>query len=244
MSEIPEARPASTVILLRDTARGIETLMLRRNKALAFAGGLWVFPGGSIDAEDIAAADGEPEGAARVAAAREAQEEAAVAVDPERMELLSHWTTPVEEPKRFATWIFAAPVAAGQEVMIDGSEIHDARWQVIDDVLDEHRAGEMAMLPPTFTSLVTLSGYESVDALLAGVSRLPVPEVLPKMIARDRGFLVLYRGDAGYEDGDPSVKGARHRTEMSGQGWLYRYESVSDYPPIVPLDRLAVLNHG
>ena len=31
-------RPASTVVLLRDSAAGPETLLLRRNKALAFAG--------------------------------------------------------------------------------------------------------------------------------------------------------------------------------------------------------------
>ena len=32
----------------------------------------------------------------------------------------SHWTTPVVEPKRFETWIYAAPLA-GADVAIDGS---------------------------------------------------------------------------------------------------------------------------
>ena len=36
--EIP-VRPASTVVLLRDGDSGLETLMLKRNKALIFAGG-------------------------------------------------------------------------------------------------------------------------------------------------------------------------------------------------------------
>ena len=44
--------PAATVVLLRDTSDGIETLLLRRNTAVEFAGGLWVFPGGRIDPED------------------------------------------------------------------------------------------------------------------------------------------------------------------------------------------------
>ena len=42
---------AATVILLRDTGRGPETLMLRRNSKIAF-GGMWVFPGGRVDPAD------------------------------------------------------------------------------------------------------------------------------------------------------------------------------------------------
>ena len=75
MSEVKPLRPASTVVLLRDTEGGLETLMLKRNKALMFAGGLWVFPGGAIDQADIDAGQGDPDAAARIAAAREAQEE-------------------------------------------------------------------------------------------------------------------------------------------------------------------------
>ena len=45
----PDAIPAATVVLLRDGADGVETLMLRRDVNLAFAGGAWVFPGGRLD---------------------------------------------------------------------------------------------------------------------------------------------------------------------------------------------------
>ena len=48
---------AATVILLRDGADGLETLMLRRNSKLAFVGGMWVFPGGRVDAQDAAGVD-------------------------------------------------------------------------------------------------------------------------------------------------------------------------------------------
>ena len=68
MSESVEARPASTVVLLRDTPTGLETLLLKRNKALLFAGGAWVFPGGALDAQDLAAARGDVHLAARIAA--------------------------------------------------------------------------------------------------------------------------------------------------------------------------------
>ncbi len=47
-------RPAATVLLLRDTAGGIEVLMTRRSTTASFAPGAYVFPGGGVDALDSA----------------------------------------------------------------------------------------------------------------------------------------------------------------------------------------------
>jgi 8-oxo-dGTP pyrophosphatase MutT (NUDIX family) len=52
-----EPRPASTVILLRDTASGPEVYLLRRQRTMAFAAGMTVFPGGRVDAADASIAD-------------------------------------------------------------------------------------------------------------------------------------------------------------------------------------------
>ncbi|MCU1594262.1 MAG: hydrolase [Frankiales bacterium] len=49
------ARHASTVVLLRDSPEGPEAYLLRRVKGMAFAGGMHVFPGGSVDPEDATA---------------------------------------------------------------------------------------------------------------------------------------------------------------------------------------------
>ena len=49
------ARPAATVLLLRDSPAGIEVLMTRRSATASFAPGVYVFPGGGIDAQDHAA---------------------------------------------------------------------------------------------------------------------------------------------------------------------------------------------
>jgi glyoxylase-like metal-dependent hydrolase (beta-lactamase superfamily II)/8-oxo-dGTP pyrophosphatase MutT (NUDIX family) len=53
-SEAPRLvpRPAATLILLRDSPAGPEVLMLQRTKSAVFLGGAYVFPGGSLDAED------------------------------------------------------------------------------------------------------------------------------------------------------------------------------------------------
>lgn len=51
--QIPEARPAATVVLLRNTEAGLSTYLMRRTSTMAFAAGMHVFPGGRIDAADF-----------------------------------------------------------------------------------------------------------------------------------------------------------------------------------------------
>ncbi len=51
---VAEPRPAATVVLLRDSERGPEALLLRRPRRSRFAPDAWVFPGGVVDAEDRA----------------------------------------------------------------------------------------------------------------------------------------------------------------------------------------------
>ena len=52
----PPIRLACTVVLLRDGADGVETLLLRRTPAAVFMGGYYVFPGGALVDEDHDAA--------------------------------------------------------------------------------------------------------------------------------------------------------------------------------------------
>ena len=80
--EASPAIPAATVILLRDTNSGIQTLMLHRTSKVHF-GGMWVFPGGRIDPEDYGDHPGDVDRAALQAAARETMEEANLSIAPE-----------------------------------------------------------------------------------------------------------------------------------------------------------------
>jgi 8-oxo-dGTP pyrophosphatase MutT (NUDIX family) len=51
-----EARPAATVLLVRDAEpSGVEVFVLRRNASAVFAAGMYVFPGGRVDDVDHAA---------------------------------------------------------------------------------------------------------------------------------------------------------------------------------------------
>lgn len=226
MPEVSEARPASTVVLLRDTPAGMETLLLKRNQALMFAGGFWVFPGGSIDEQELAACNGDMEAAARLTAAREAEEECGLKPRLNEMVQLSQWTTPEAEPRRFKTWFYAAPLHSDDKVVIDGGEIHDAMWIRVQDALDQHEAGELGILPPTYITLRSLLAFANVEALLKAAGNIRPLQVLPVFTLTNGEVAVLFRGDAGYEEGDSELPGARHRAELHGESWQYRYEGV------------------
>lgn len=234
MAESVEPRSASTVVLLRDGPSGLETLLLRRNAALMFAGGFWVFPGGALEEGDLAQAQGDVLRASRIAAAREAEEESGLHPHLEEMVLVSHWTTPVAEPRRFSTWIYAAPVAGQRDVVIDDGEIHDHLWIGLDEALSRHRQGELAILPPTFVTLCSLSSYRSVAELVAEERNSAVPEVLPVFVMDGDQVMVLFRGDAGYDSGDPRVEGARHRAVLENDAWVYLHRDVDPaYPALI-----------
>lgn len=49
------ARPAATLILVRDASAGMEVFMIRRTQSAVFMGGAHVFPGGGVDASDASA---------------------------------------------------------------------------------------------------------------------------------------------------------------------------------------------
>ena len=52
-----EPRHASTVVLLRDRPDGMQSYLLRRTRTMAFAAGMYVFPGGSVDPRDETLSD-------------------------------------------------------------------------------------------------------------------------------------------------------------------------------------------
>ena len=221
-----EAAPAATVVLLRDRvapgdAGGLEVLLLRRNSQLAFHGGAWVFPGGRIDPVD--AGPGGDAGAARRAAAREAREEAGIAVDPDSLVQISHWTTPEGLPKRFATWFFAGQ-ADTAPVQVDGGEIHAHAWRTPREALAAQRAGEIELPPPTFVTLATLVPHTRAADALAAVRATDPLVFHPRVVRIPGGACSLYPADAGWDARDPDVAGPRHRLLMVDSGWIYLRE--------------------
>lgn len=215
------AKPSASVVVVRDRADALEVLMLRRNEKIAFHGGAWVFPGGRVDAEDGAYVAGAELEVAKRAAVRETMEETGLAVTSEVMLPFAHWTTPVELPKRFATWFFAAPLMGADAVHIDNSEIIDYRWLTPAAALALQAAGELELPAPTYVTLLGFSVLLTVDALVTHLKKGQIQHFLPRLVAIDDGRCTLYREDAGYESLDFNAPGPRHRLVMKAGDWRY-----------------------
>ena len=226
--------PAATVVPLRDGADGLEVLMLRRNPRGAF-GGMWVFPGGQVDEQDLpeVPAAGDEMSAARQAAVREAFEEAAVRLDPSDLVVLSFWLPPREAPRRFATWFFLAPVRSDVQVVVDRGEIHEHRWMSPAAAMDLRQSGDIDLAPPTFTTLWWLSRHGGVDsALQAAASRAPErfeTRVVPS--GDGRPAAMVWAGDAAYEDGDLDRPGWRRRLLVVAGAWEVQMSEDPEGPP-------------
>jgi 8-oxo-dGTP pyrophosphatase MutT (NUDIX family) len=52
INEVAPTRDAATVVVVRDGTKGIEAYLLRRQPSMAFAPGMYVFPGGGVDEAD------------------------------------------------------------------------------------------------------------------------------------------------------------------------------------------------
>ncbi|MET0420786.1 MAG: NUDIX hydrolase [Acidimicrobiia bacterium] len=229
--EVPAPVPAATVVLLRDSDVGIETLMLRRDSKLAFAGGAWVFPGGRVDPDDhpttrpVDDLDITPDvalRAARNAAVRETREEAGLDIDGDHLEWFAHWTPHSSVARRFATWFFVARAPEGT-VVIDDGEIRAHEWAAPSEVLRRHASGELELLPPTWMTLDRLRGVDTVEAALAQ-ARAARPTVYVTRVWRgDDRVAATWDGDAAYDDGDLARPGPRHRLWLDADGWRFEH---------------------
>ena len=234
MSDSP-LRLASTVVLLRDSAQGLEVLLLRRNAKLAFAGGAWVFPGGAIDRPELAAAATQME-AAKQAGVREVEEECGVLLTVEELVHFCNWTTPEGPGRRFATWFFVAQVPlSSTDIVIDEGEIHEFQWLRPQQALDLHQCGKLNMMPPTFLSLCLVSHYQTAIEVVEALRQRAVYEVTPRLCHVQGEMVCLYPGDAGYAQSDGTILGARHRTILADQGTTYIHSGTDVAVP--PMDR-------
>ena len=189
-AEVP-ARPAASVIVLRDAQEGPEVLLVQRNPEQRFMGGAWVFPGGAVDE-----GDGGPEGTA----VREAEEEAGLRLDSsDALVPFSRWITPSEVKVRFDTWFFVTEAPEGAEVVCDGSECVDHRWIRPADALAAGQRGELLLVFPTVKHLEQLAEFASVDEAMAHARQRRVQPVQPRVIVEGGVAQVLLPGEPGYD---------------------------------------------
>lgn len=87
----------------------------------------------------------------------------------ERVHYFSHWITPESAPARFDTRFFLAAMPHGQEAVGDTRETVSGEWISPAAALQRHEDGDWQMIYPTLTTLNSVSGYASVDAMVESV---------------------------------------------------------------------------
>ena len=260
-------RAAATVMLVRDhPINGLEVFMLQRTLAAVFAKGMYVFPGGRVDAndnedqleaicdglddEEASALLGIPNGGLSywVAAIRECFEEAGVllarptnsnelvrfdidsvlqnrfnvarhAIHNSNMSLVelcatenlrlvtnnihyvSHWITPLGEPRRFDTRFFIARAPEAQEPLHDDNETIASLWVSPIEALERHARGDLAMISPTTSNLQFLAPHGTTTDALNAAKKIGTPTaILPKLKTDAEGKVIgiTMPGDADY----------------------------------------------
>jgi 8-oxo-dGTP pyrophosphatase MutT (NUDIX family) len=192
----PPTRPrqAATVILLRGGASELEVLLVQRTPKARFMGGVWVFPGGAVDAQE-----GRGDEAHRAAAIRELAEEAAIELaDPGELVKFSRWITPAQVEIRFDTHFFLANMPAGQEAQVDGEECIDLGWFTPRAALEAHRRDELPLVFPTIKHLEQLGAFASAQELLAYARGRTVEAVEPRVVLEGEVARILLPGEPGY----------------------------------------------
>ena len=207
------ARAAATLVLLRrggrHSERGLEVLLVRRNPNARFMPGVWVFPGGAVEAEELieGVSGGETdvdadELAHRAAAIRELGEEAGIELPLDaELVLWSRWITPEPVPIRFDTRFYLGVAPPHSPPEPDGMETVDAAWMDPADALARGEAGEIELVFPTIKHLETLLPYSSADEAMAAAREREVEPVMPMVVEApetEQGWRMLVPGDEGY----------------------------------------------
>lgn len=203
-------RLAATVVLLRDHDGRLEIYTQRRAATMAFAPGMYAFPGGSVSPADMSAADESPTDVAPTdappptgsdvdpsvisrmglpvtearavlrAAVREVAEETGVTLAMTTLAPWARWLTPEFEPRRFDTFFFLAALPAGQQPVDPSGEADHALW-----LPPAEAVSRLPMMPPTRQVLTDLTGFADVDSALAASARRDVSEPVRPVIEVD-----------------------------------------------------------
>ena len=107
----------------------------------------------------------------------------------DRLGYVSHWITPITEPRRYNTRFFVVRAPEKQEALHDGFETVESHWLRPEDALDRHARGELNLISPTFKNLEAIAGFDTTESLLAekrAVDPATIPMILPQ-ISRKAG---------------------------------------------------------
>jgi 8-oxo-dGTP pyrophosphatase MutT (NUDIX family) len=157
---------------------------MERQSTMAFAAGVWVFPGGGVAADD--GADGRDPIVA--AALRETEEETGVVLGADDIHLWDAWTTPAFEPRRYRTWFYVARLPEGQEARDISTESRTVAWLPARSVVGHAETGEMALMPPTYLNLLDIARHDTVADVFATARAREVTMFTPSLEELGNGY--------------------------------------------------------
>ena len=208
-------RPSATVLLVRGSEPW-ELLLVRRPGGADFAPGAYVFPGGTVHADDRGAAD-----EIKAAAVRELFEEAGILLVENATErdcagirelvadgltfaaalrqrglepayddlvLFARWVTPTLLSRRYDARFYLARMPEGQAVLPQEGEITGWMWITPQRALEDP---EVTLVYATRSVMETVATGESSDELFTRARSLgEVPIVEPRMVETESGWTV------------------------------------------------------
>ncbi|MEZ0091323.1 NUDIX hydrolase [Streptacidiphilus sp. EB129] len=211
-----EPRLAATVVLLRDTPEGTAAYLLRRRATMAFAGGMYAFPGGGVDPRDGAVATGWAG-----PTAEEWGERLGCAPDTARAVVSAAVRETFEE---------SGVLLAGADETSVVADVSGAEWRADRAALEAHEL--------TFAEFLTRRGLVLRSDLLGGWARWITPEFEERRY--DTWFFV-----AAVPDGQRTaeVPGEADRVEWLAPGAAVRRAESGEFlmlpPTITTLRELA-----
>jgi len=229
---------AATVILIREHNKEIQTLLLCRGNSRTVMNSAWVFPGGKVDQNDLNNAStiqkqlagearellNEPElnsdSACSLfhAACRETLEETGVKLEPSQLRAWSRWITPNDPAlmkKRFDARFFIAALPEGQTAVHDGSEATDSQWTTVSRALKDYTSSQIVLAPPQIMSLLSISGFNSVQECLDHAEKTLTYKIHPNVIKSKDTRILTYPGDSEHTDREQRMPGPT-RLEWNG----------------------------
>ncbi len=221
---------AATVILIRQSKKELQALLLCRGNSRTVMNSAWVFPGGKVDNTDYEQCDSiqdqlqgdacgllnEPEldiksaTALFKAACRETFEETGVRLSPSQLQTWSRWITPNEPSmmkKRFDARFFIAELPAGQTAVHDGTEATDSQWATARQALQDYTDNKIVLAPPQIMSLLAISSFDNVQECLEHAKRTQTYKIQPKVIKVGDNRTLTYPGDPAHTDAQQKMPG-------------------------------------
>jgi 8-oxo-dGTP pyrophosphatase MutT (NUDIX family) len=135
-----------------------------------------------------------------------ARENLRLALD--RLAVFAHWITPDIETRRFDTYFFFALAPPGQDAAHDAAETSDGIWVTPAEATERCLRGEIALPPPTWTTLRALALCRDVNAAWQWARTQRLPRIQPRVLEHGDGTReIVLPGDSEF----PAVAGFQPR---------------------------------